>query len=544
MESIYDVIEKIRNGPPELRQNFIENNKDFISRVIGSAFDKSAIIKNSDEFNLGVSAFDYSIDNFNAETDGDFFEYAEKNIKKWVRDALIKNAQGISQNTSYYESCYDKNCELNEEISAFKNELWKHGITMKDLIHSTPKSSYLIVRAIKLAKDLSNSSEFAQKLATSKKIDLGYIGIDNIDKKILRQNYKYIIALCLIMKSKLEILKGYIKNVELNWNLSEFAGVVLVIKGSKATIMTEDCKFLSIKKPFNVDVGNEINYKHYYIPDSQFTNIKKIIISGCAAAAALFVIAGLIMLIQSTGNKKQELASSKVGSISDTSMDLDEEDNDMDKDVELSQNDSSSSTESETSKTSAIADNGKNNNSKGKNAASTPKSTKNATPLAAANNPGNTKKPENVKDTPTEEKRPAANKPAPTESVPTKSATLPSQLKTASPSSKSEPENITVIRATGKPGNVIIRSDKNNVKVGEDFTITSIMTGGNNGTQWFLLENNEIISTMRRTDHSPDSQTISRIITAEKPGTYIYKCIFENSFGRTESTTIQVTVSD
>jgi hypothetical protein len=257
--------------------------------------------------------------------------------------------------------------------------------------------------------------------------------------------------------------------------------------------------------------------------------------------------------VQNVDDKKEELVLSKASPISDTDIDLNEKDSDRNEDTELTQRDSSLSTQSasDTGKSTKLAGNDKNNNTKSsKNKVSTPKPVNKVTPLAAVNNPDNTKKPANVKDSPTTDKKPAANKPAPTKSdsaksTPTKSTTVPAQLKTPKPSPNSGAEdNITVIRATGKPGNVIIKSDKNNVKVGEDFTITSSMIGGNNGTQWFLLENDKIISTMRRTDNSPDPQTIPRIITGEKPGTYTYKCVFENSFGRSESTTIQITVSD
>ncbi|KNY29276.1 anti-sigma factor domain-containing protein [Pseudobacteroides cellulosolvens] len=545
MESIYNILKEVKNGSPELRQNFIENNKDFIIRVVGNAFGKSAIVKNSDEFNLGISAFNYSIDNFNIEAHGDFFEYAEKNIKKWARDMLIRNAQGTSQNNfSYNESCYDKNCELSEELSIFKNALWKYGITMKDLISSTPKSSYLIMRAVRLAKDLSKSNEFTRNLVYSSKIELSYVEKDNTDRKILKQNYKYIVALCLIMKSKLEVTKGYIKNVDLSWNLSEYAGVVLEIKGNKAIIMTEDCRFLCIKKPFNTSIGNEVNYKNYYTPKSKFSHIKNKALAGCLAAAALFMILVFIMFIQSS-DKKQNMVLSENSSRSDSS--LDNNDNNQPKDIsDESSNSLLADSSSGTATSSKSVGNAKNDNSKSnkKSKASTPKPIDKMS-LPAVNSPGVKKTPGNAKDYPTKGIKPGANKSSPTKSTAsTKPTNSPDKLSIASPPHTEQSDHITVIRATGEPGNVTISSDKHTVKVGEDFTIISIMTGGNNGTEWLLLENGKVISTLKRVDNTPDSQTVMRIITAEKTGTYTYRCAFVNSFGRTESPSIEVIVSN
>lgn len=543
MESIYNALKKVKNGPPELRQNFIEHNKDFIIRVVGNAFGKSAIARNSDEFNLGLSAFNYSIDNFNAEIDGDFFVYAEKNIKKWARDMHIRSMQGVSQNNyNYNESCRDKNCELSEELSIFKNALWKYGITMKDLIHSTPRSSYLIIRAVRLAKDLSKSNDFTGKLVYSNKIDLGYNEEDSIYRKILKQNYKYIVALCLIMNSKLEVTKGYIKNVDLSWNLSEYSGVVLEIKGTKAIIMTEDCRFLCIKKPFNSSVGNEVNYKNYYIPKSKFSHMKNIIITGCLATAALFMIAGLFIFIQNS-DKREEMAISETSPRSDSSLDNRQSEDINDESSDSSFIDSNSST----NKSSKPGGNVKKNNSKGnKNTtASTPKPVAKTTPFAV-NSPGVDDKASNAKDYPTAKIKPGSNKSSPIKSTtdPIEPTNSSAKLSTASPSNTDPSDHITVIRATGEPGNVLISSDKHSVKVGEDFTITSTMAGGNNGTEWILLENGHVISTLKRVDNTPDSQTVMRIITAEKPGTYTYKCAFVNTFGRSESHTLEVIVSN
>jgi hypothetical protein len=554
MESIDIVLHRIKNGPPDLRQKFIEDNKDFIIRAVGNVFDKSAVAKNSEEFNLGLMAFNYSIDNFNINIDRDFFIYAEKNIKKTARDALIRSAQGTSQSTGgFNENCYNKNCELSEELSLFKNDLWKFGITMEDLIASTPKSSYLIVRAVKLAKDLSNSNEFI-KTISSNKIEFGFIETDSTDKKILKENSKYIIALFLIMKSKLEVIKGYIKNVNLGWNLTEYSGVILEIKGTKAVIITEDCKFLSIDKPSNSSTGNEINYKNYYSSKNKFIRRKYIILAGSAACAALFIIAGLFILKPFNNYTKQDNASYETSAKSDSGIALGSAGNDKgkEKDDKRNNNTLKNNQDSVSSESALDTDPGTNNsgnsNDNNKKAdkinsrLSTPTPVNKTTPVKATDDPKTEKKQKEGRDYPNREIKPGAVKTFSTPLLVTPSIHSGSTVKPNTHTEASSQNS--QVKALGEPGNVLISSDKYNVKVGDDFTITSIMTGGNNGTEWTLFENGSVSSTMKRTDYTPDSQTVMRIITAEKPGTYTYKCVFSNSFGSSESSIIHITISE
>ncbi|HEY9062525.1 MAG TPA: anti-sigma factor domain-containing protein [Pseudobacteroides sp.] len=543
MESIDIVLQRIKNGSSDLRQKFIEDNKDFIIRVVGNAFGKSAVTKNSDEFNLGLMAFNYSIDNFNIGSHHDFYEYAERNIKKSVRDVLIRSAQASSQSNGIFnDNCYNNNCELSEELSLFKNDLWKLGITLENLLASTPKNPHLIKRAVRLAKDLSNSNEFI-KAMSSNRIEFGYIQADETDRKIIKENPKYVIALCLIMKSRLEIIKGYIKNVDLGWNLTECLGVILEIKGTKAVIMTEDCRFLSIYKPFNSSTGNEIRYKDYYKPNNKAKSIKYMILAGCTA---LFIIAGFLVFSPdnpiSTDNKTLSEVNTEPdsGIVSDNTTDNDSGEGDHDSNNTIS---SESTPDTDTSLAGTKDDNDtKLRADKATSKLSTPKPVNKTTPGNAINDPMSGKDRNQVRDYPVRETKPAtviaSTTPiSATPSTGSKTTDVPI-INTKAPSQSTQ------IKASGKPGNVLIISDKYNVRVGEDFILTSTMTGGNNGTEWTLFENGSVNSSMRRTDYTPDSQTVMRIITAEKPGTYSFKSVFTNSFGSSESSTIQVIVSE
>jgi DNA-directed RNA polymerase specialized sigma subunit len=71
-DSLIVILEKIRSGDMQLRKKFIEENSKFIAKTVSKTLGKSAVPKNSEEFELGLSAFNYSIDDFDLKSGEDF----------------------------------------------------------------------------------------------------------------------------------------------------------------------------------------------------------------------------------------------------------------------------------------------------------------------------------------------------------------------------------------------------------------------------------------------------------------------------------------
>ncbi|MDP4179898.1 MAG: hypothetical protein Q8942_02275 [Bacillota bacterium] len=550
MDSMNDVITRIRDGESHLTEKFIEDNKDFILRVVSVSLDKSTVVKNSDEFNIGLQAFKYSIDSYEINSDESFLEFAEKNIKKWIMDYLIKNSQSYSQyNQSFSEGCYDTNCEASEEISSLKEELWKFGITILDLVDSTPKKPYLVMRAVKLAKDISNSNELYKKLINTGRIQYGNLELDSTDKKILSEYSKFVIALCLIMKSKLEIIKGYIKNVEMQWKLSNSLGVVLEMKGISAVIITEDCRFALIDRPLNTWVGSELQYKNYLNEKTNVIRNKYLIIAACIFVAAAAIILGIATknlrtnyrgnMVSMEDHTKVNNNAQKDGDAKSDGKNISE--NNLDGRPKDGSNDLKSDlpTPSELGITQLSSDQKNMNLNNPSDQKQMPQS------APTLNNADKNKTSVNTTiNLSTPKAVPAAGVTSnPNVKSPDSQTSDVSATNSPEKDIDGQQEKLNEPKATGEPGNVVISSDRNNVKVNDEFTIKALMIGGNNGTDWTLYENGRIVSTMKRPDNTPDMQLITRIITAEMPGLYTYKCVFSNSFGSSESETIQVVVT-
>ncbi|WP_416295851.1 GDSL-type esterase/lipase family protein [Paenibacillus illinoisensis] len=100
--------------------------------------------------------------------------------------------------------------------------------------------------------------------------------------------------------------------------------------------------------------------------------------------------------------------------------------------------------------------------------------------------------------------------------------------------------------ANGAPGTPVL-SDNNGYDTGlkdGDYTVTMNLWWGNNGNQFKLYENGELIKEIALVDQSPSAQSVQVDITGKENGTYIYTGELINSLGTTMSVPLTVTVTD
>ncbi|MGO4369236.1 chitinase N-terminal domain-containing protein, partial [Paenibacillus sp. MCAF20] len=100
--------------------------------------------------------------------------------------------------------------------------------------------------------------------------------------------------------------------------------------------------------------------------------------------------------------------------------------------------------------------------------------------------------------------------------------------------------------ASGAPGKPVL-SDDNGYDTGlkdGDFTVTMNLWWGNNGTDFKLYENGELIELAQLTDNSPSAQSFKSHISNKANGTYVYTCELINSYGSTACAPYTVIVED
>lgn len=529
-DSLIVILEKIRSGDMQLRKKFIEENSKFIAKTVSKTLGKSAVPKNSEEFELGLSAFNYSIDDFDLKSGEDFLIYSETNIKKILYDYSIKNIKALkNQSSTYYNNSETVSPYVNvedfEEIALFKQNLWKFGITLKEVSGHLQLKPQTLKLCISIAREISHSDELFNKLNSSLSIPVENLELESDSyKKIIRKNRAYIIALCLIARSRLEVLKSYINNIEKNWELYNNIGIVLELSNNEAVIFTEKCRFVTIKDLNGLRVGYEITSN-----ELSKSNSLNVFYKYSLYAACLAVLLGIFLSVNYLVHEistSPETKDTDVVYPGDTGKDLAYTENSPPPLHEgiSPPSENSTPTDAAVTENTQTADNTSifsniiptTSNNTYETAIYTPTPEKDIyTPLISAKQTSDQTTPSSGFETHTPEIKPSISV---------------------------EPSAYKTVKATGAPGRPHISSDSYEVNVGEDYTIAMHMHGGNNGTKWELYENNILAFTIHCEDSTPNDQRRERIITAKKAGTYTYRCVLTNDFGSTDSTSITVTV--
>lgn len=286
-----DSIDRIKQGDAIARKDFTDRHKGFILETISHSLGKSTVPKNSPEFDIGLDAFDHSIDLFNPDKDKDFLLFSEQIIKEWVlsyiREGNTNHTLDQIDEEKYYLYC---NYESTKDISQFKMNLWEYGIKLGELPNLSPDEKQNIGICVRIARKLYNDNDLFQKVAKDKTLSLeDFTDSIKVDKRIFYKHKKYIIALTLILKNNLKLLCSYLKNVNLRNDYSENIGVILEVNNDQAILFTLQGEFLTIKLSKTSKVGEQIKFGSYRIQKKNAN--MKYIVAACAVTSIIIFYA-------------------------------------------------------------------------------------------------------------------------------------------------------------------------------------------------------------------------------------------------------------
>ncbi len=234
-EPLADTINKIKNGDSQLRELFINEYKPFIIKSVSKTTGKYVAIENSEEFSIALIAFNEAIDYYDSDKNAGFLNFAQIVIKRRLIDYIRKNQKhnkvfpltyfdnDENENENSFENKYFKvdsssqfsNIETKEEIALFINKLKDFDIELQDLIKSSPKHMDSKRLSISIARVLVENKELSEKLEIKKTIPMvDLMKLIDVNHKTVERNRKFIISVYLILTSNLEVMKGYVENVE------------------------------------------------------------------------------------------------------------------------------------------------------------------------------------------------------------------------------------------------------------------------------------------------------------------------------------------
>lgn len=222
------IIYKAKDGDNDLREQVINDYKHFIISCVSKSMNKYIDIENSEEFSIGLIAFNSAIDDYNEMKNPSFLNFAEMVINRRLINYMNKERK--NQNTypfSYFEDRNDSaleksiekkstlihfdSCEAREEISIYINKLNKFGISLDELIKKTPKHRDSRQMLISIAKTIADNDALYEKLNTKMCIPMkDLIQYTSVNPKTIEKNRKYIVATCIAFNSDLDIIKGFL----------------------------------------------------------------------------------------------------------------------------------------------------------------------------------------------------------------------------------------------------------------------------------------------------------------------------------------------
>lgn len=223
-----DLIDRLRDGESDLREYLITTYWEYIRSIVSRMTGRKA--DSTDEFSVALEAFNEAIDVFDSSKNVSFLSFAGLVINRRVIDYFRKNKRfGVEYTFSSlsdddrdepYEPAavhppllLTERFEIQDEILSFKQSLAGYGITFNDLVLAAPKHTDTRAMCAAIAKKIYDDKKLSAKLNEDGRLPItGILSGFSLSRKTIEKNRKYIIALYLIMKSDMEILKGYIES--------------------------------------------------------------------------------------------------------------------------------------------------------------------------------------------------------------------------------------------------------------------------------------------------------------------------------------------
>lgn len=229
-KDIHDRVRMSKNGDLCERNGLIQDYKPFIINIVSKETGRFVSDGDSDELSVGLIAFNEAIDRFDIERSKSFLSFAERVIKNRLIDFYRKEKKNFDTiPISYLNEIYEgedieerlfvdssqwEDQDVSEEMEDFIKKLHGFGISIEDLVESSPKHLDSRKNSARIASQIVKDEILMKKIMDSRKIPVAEIERNlHISRKVLHKNKKFILAVCLILLSNNEIIKGYVYNL-------------------------------------------------------------------------------------------------------------------------------------------------------------------------------------------------------------------------------------------------------------------------------------------------------------------------------------------
>lgn len=185
-KDLANIIERIKGGDDQLRENFIKDYIPFIVKVLSSSAKKKIDIRNNDEYSIGLIAFNEAIEKYDRDRNKkgfNFFSFAELIIKRRVIDHFRLTSKNMEMPFSCFETedeCFEDKylqdeswtrydrIEVFQEIKHYSSVLKSFNIDINDLHKYTPKHKDSIKMCVDIGRKIAGNKDIYNKLIQKK----------------------------------------------------------------------------------------------------------------------------------------------------------------------------------------------------------------------------------------------------------------------------------------------------------------------------------------------------------------------------------------
>jgi len=229
-----EAVAAIQNGDEALRNEWIIQYEPFIAKPASKFAKRYIDPERDDEYSIALSAFDEAITRYSPEAGSSFLSFASQVIQRRLIDHLRRekrhaaavpysSLQGDRDDDSSLLAAiesqeaievYARDLAAEErrvEIEALAAELKRYGVSFADLSDQSPKHQDSRDMLLGIGARLAKNAVLFGMLTDKRQLPLKELcEIENVSRKTLERNRKYLIAVALIAGGPYPHMQEYI----------------------------------------------------------------------------------------------------------------------------------------------------------------------------------------------------------------------------------------------------------------------------------------------------------------------------------------------
>ncbi|CAM3823002.1 RNA polymerase sigma-I factor [Cohnella lubricantis] len=229
-----EAVAAIQNGDEALRNEWIIQYEPFIAKTASKFAKRYIDPERDDEYSIALTAFDEAISRYSPDAGSSFLSFASQVIQRRLIDHLRREQRHAAavpysalqgdrdEDTSLLAAIEAQEAievyardraaeERRAEIEALTAELAHYGISFADLSEQSPKHQDSRDMLLGIGRRLAQNAVLFGMLADKRQLPLKELcEIENVSRKTLERNRKYLIAVALIARGPYPLMQEYI----------------------------------------------------------------------------------------------------------------------------------------------------------------------------------------------------------------------------------------------------------------------------------------------------------------------------------------------